>query len=309
VSRELTPLLDTELIAMPGAGMTVGDVLEAMKYQEPGFETLHPRGFRVRLNEHLRTLTSADLLTHRGIREGLDQSPEVRHDVALWDDARLARLMQHEVARSVTITHEDLVKALEDHAASLAGDYEVNLREILTETFPSSLRVLDSLSRGADFAALAASHSIRKEWALRGGESGFFVVSEHPALGFAALIRDSGSIGGPLHLPEGYSVFTPLAVRARGGRSVPSPDSLTRSVRDYVIAEKTDRAIQATIASLADRGSIHVNMDRLRRLTPAPFNMVTRRFIGFGGVMMAAPALAPNFDWVRQVKDARALIP
>jgi len=37
--------------------------------------------------------------------------------------------------------------------------------------------------------------------------------------------------------------------------------------------------------------------------------MLTRRYLGFGGGMLAAPALTPLWDWVPQWRAARRPLP
>ena len=47
----------------------------------------------------------------------------------------------------------------------------------------------------------------------------------------------------------------------------------------------------------------------LRRARILPSNMLTRRSLGFGGSMLAAPTLSPNWDWVPIWRAAHPALP
>jgi hypothetical protein len=52
------------------------------------------------------------------------------------------------------------------------------------------------------------------------------------------------------------------------------------------------------IVQLAERRQPRFDYAALRRVDISPANMVTKRLLGFGGGMVAAPALLPLWDWV-----------
>jgi hypothetical protein len=56
--------------------------------------------------------------------------------------------------------------------------------------------------------------------------------------------------------------------------------------------------VNAHVAELAERASPRMRYPALRRVEILPANMVVKRFLGFGGGMLAAPSLAPQWEWV-----------
>jgi hypothetical protein len=51
------------------------------------------------------------------------------------------------------------------------------------------------------------------------------------------------------------------------------------------------------VGKLAQRTGVRVFEDRLKALQVNSSNMVTRRFIGFGGVITAVPSIYPLWQW------------
>jgi len=49
--------------------------------------------------------------------------------------------------------------------------------------------------------------------------------------------------------------------------------------------------------------------DRLKKVEIEPINIVTKRFIGFGGTMLAAPTLYPLWQWVGETENVQHVFP
>ena len=121
-----------------------------------------------------------------------------------------------------------------------------------------------------------------------------------PELGITALLTDSGSYGGPLRLAEGFSVFQVLGKRRAAGDTTanfPLPDSLIAYGRRMLKAERQQQVVKNAVSDLAQKAGVRVDVERLRALKVNESNMVTRRYIGFGGVITAVPSIAPLWEW------------
>lgn len=88
-------------------------------------------------------------------------------------------------------------------------------------------------------------------------------------------------------------------------------DSLGNVLNAGVTSEKTldpsiDPALKASgmmnryLAALAEKYGVEVYFDKLRNVQINPSNMVTKRFIGFGGTMMGAPMILRLWDWIQE---------
>ena len=156
---------------------------------------------------------------------------------------------------------------------------------------------------------LARRISKRSEWARRGGESGYFRVSEHPELGFLALEQDSGKLAGPIRLTEGYSLFTVLGKRMKSSDTIPSFAALKNTVRGVIAAQKGQQILNHYIASLARKYPVKMHYENLKNVEITPTNMFTTRYLGFGGVMLAVPMIVPQWQWVKEVQDMKDIFP
>ncbi len=78
--------------------------------------------------------------------------------------------------------------------------------------------------------------------------------------------------------------------------------------RDQAPEPRAER-VARYVATLAERNRIEMNYAALRGVDVSPVNMVTRRRLGFGGGMVAAPSLTPLWDWVPIWRASRATLP
>lgn len=297
LERRLGSDADRELVRIPAGSLSVRDVLEEMHYHEYAFRTLNPEPFRDQLNGIIKEMVAAKLIGQEGYRQNIQNTSAVRHDVGVWENSWTSAALMQDLREDVTVTDEEAMSYLVDHARSFGRAYEVNIREVFAESLTTVLDVLDRVNKGERLADVARSVSRRTEWARRGGESGFFRVDSMPQLGVAALWTDSGSYAGPLSLREGFSVFQVLGKRIAVQDTVPPPDSLKAVSRRMVRAERQQQVLVNTVGELARKAGVRIFEDRLRAVRVNPSNMVTRRFLGFGGVIMAVPSIFPLWQW------------
>ncbi len=305
----LTPVLDSALVRMEGGPMSVGEVLDGYRYLRFAFPGLEGNDFRSRLNGSIREIIAAEYLAREGFRQNLQNSDPVRHDLATWADYWNSLALERALRDSVTVTGDDVMAYLTENGGILGSPYEVNIREILTDSLSTSARLLEQLLNGQDMASLARRFSQRKGWADRGGESLWFRVSGYPELGFRALDADSGALIGPLKVRNGYSLFRVLGKRHAPGDSLISFDSLKTLARQKVRGELVQRLLNRTIAASARTHGAAIYYHRLHGVDITRQNMVTRRLIGFGGVIVAVPTLIPHYLWINDARDMKSVLP
>ncbi len=63
------------------------------------------------------------------------------------------------------------------------------------------------------------------------------------------------------------------------------------------------------IAGLAERFEVEMYFDKLKEVAIVPFNMVTKRYVGFGGAMLARPFLLQLWNWGEVWDRARGVAP
>jgi hypothetical protein len=295
--------LNDNIVGLPERGMPLRDMIDAIRSHEIAFPVLEPEPFRNRLNANFKDLVADELLAREGYRQNIQHSEAVRHDVSVWDDYWSAAALIRVIKDSLTLGKDDVMQFLMEHGGPLGTEYEVNVREVLCDSMSTALDMLRRVMEGDSLSMLARKYSRRPGWAARGGESGFFAVDVFPSLGFPALFQDSATIGGPLHLKDGYSVFTTLGKRTSRPDGRIRLDSLTYFGTIGAHATMQQRAISAVVSSLAEKAGVRLYLDRLARVKVTPNNMFTRRLLGFGGVLTAVPTILPLWEWTGDKGD------
>jgi hypothetical protein len=296
--------LNDDLVHIPGGGMSLRDMLDALRSRDIAFPVLELNAVRARLNGTFKDLVAAELLAREGYRQNIQHTDAVRHDVGVWNNYWDAAALVRVIRDSVTVDHADILKFLSEQGAQLGASYEVNVREILCDSMGTALEMLRRIVAGDSMSALARTYSRRKGWAERSGESGFFAVDVYPSLGIPALFQDSGSVGGPLRLQEGYSVFTTLGKRTSQPDGRLHLDSLVIAGSAGARAMKQQESIESAIGDLVRRAGVRLNLEKLARTKVTANNMFTRRFIGFGGVITAVPTILPLWQWKGEQRDS-----
>lgn len=304
----LRPELGQELVSLPGGPFTLGEAIQAFRIEPFSTPTLGRAMFLSVLNEAVKNIAGQEILAREGYRLRLQDTPSVIHDCAMWSDSWRALMMEQAVPVGDP-GEEDELESLTGRGGMLDPVYEVNVREILSDSLSQALRCIDQLAGGADMAELARHESRRPGWSGRGGESGYFHVRSYPELGVRALAADTGILIGPVAVRGGYSVFRVMGKRGSPGRGGMTLDSLRKIVRPELRDEKRRRAIDAFVAALARKYGVRMYYDRLQNVDLFPHNMFTRRLIGFGGMMNAAPVLKPQWGWVREYLRAGRQVP
>lgn len=295
--------LGDEFVHIEGGGMTVQDVLDAFQYNEVAFQTLEREPFFTRVNAALKDMVRKEMISREAYRRNLHETSAVRHDVGIWDDYWAAGALIRKIRDSVTVDDQEIMSFLITQGSVLGRGYEVNVREVLCDSLGTALEVLQRALQGESLGMMARALSRRPGWPSRDGESGYFAVDVYPSLGFPALLQDSGTVGGPVRLREGFSVFTTLGKRTSRPDGELHLDSLLYWGSRGSKALKQERAVESMIGALAGREGVTVHLDRLSRLQVTPSNMFTRRYIGFGGAVTAVPTILPVWKWKGEEKE------
>jgi parvulin-like peptidyl-prolyl isomerase len=198
---------------------------------------------------------------------------------------------------------------LASYYTDIGNTVRVNVQEVLCDSAFEAQAILDSLRNGASFSDVARRSTMRRAWSETGGVSGYFAVSEHPELGRAAMLSDTGQVIGPVKLPEGYSIFKVLGKRWPELSEFPAADSLRWKAKASALAAKRQSSLDGYIASTARKYGVKLYYEKLPSIEIQPSNMVTRRRLGFGGTIAAYPLLYPNYSWTKSMKESQPPLP
>ncbi len=305
----LRPHLDKALIYIEDGDMSLGEVIEAFRYYRFSFSSLQEKFFKRRLNNCVKVVLEGELMAREGMRRGLQYSQKVRHDLSVWSDYWSARLLMRAIFDTVQVSEDEVFDFLARNAGAFGKTYEVNIREILSDSLETAFWLLQKIRGGEDMAKLARRWSRRKGWATRNGESGFFVVAEHPELGFRAAAEDIGKIVGPISVPGGYSIFEVLQKRRVDGTDLRDIDPLIENLRRRLLDEKGRSILNRKIVQIGKAYDLEIFEEKVRALPVGMIQMFTRRYVGFGGFMTAVPMLYPQTEWIKEWRRALDVLP
>jgi hypothetical protein len=308
LEEDLRADLGRELVSMPGGGLNLGMAIQAFRIEPFSSPSLGRTTFLRVLNESVKRAVQEEFLAREGYRLHLQNSHSVQHDLAAWSDNWRALMLEQSIPGGEP-GEEDEMEVMIENGRRIDPSFEVDVREIFTDSLSKALQYMDRVLDGADMADLARKVSRRPGWSGQGGESGFFRVRSYPELGIRALAADTGRLIGPVAVEGGYSVFRVLGKRGAAGDAGMTLDSLRSLLRPRIRYEKRRHAIDRFIAGLALKYGVNMYYDRLQKVDILRHNMFTRRLIGFGGMINAAPVLKPEWGWVQEYLRAKRQAP
>lgn len=258
---------------------------------------LNEISIRASLSSYIRKFIEDQLLASEGYKEGLEDSPEVKKYMRMWEDCYLSKMLM--------TTMFDLVKVSEKEAYSVykQNDWKesplelVNVAEVLTDSLDVVEKVLNELSYGVDIKDLARRYTKRDSLKDKGGEFGFFPITEHGEIGRIASQMEIGDVYGPVKLDEGYSVFQLIDKKEDVTVYTKSYDE----VKDQLIAKITlarfEKYVNKYNARLANKYGVEIYEDVLKNIDDIFMNLVVVRYMGFGGEIFAVPYTEQYSGW------------
>jgi parvulin-like peptidyl-prolyl isomerase len=305
LERTFGALAGRIFVSMGSGDLTLGMVINGLKYNQVVFPSLKPSIVQAIVNNNIRTVIQNELLAREGVKRNYQQSENVRHDLAVWMDNRKGKLLMNAVADTVTVSDASVETYYTHFASSFGATVEVKVQEILVDSIADALALRKRIDAGESFAALASKYTKRTEWAARGGVSDYFTTTKYPALGGYAESADSGKVVGPLRIPEGLTIFMLLDRRINEDSIKNTLAQVKLNIRKKLLDEKKKQTLNKYIGGLAAKYNVSMNTERLKRVGTTTTSMVTWRTIGFGGRIMAVPMVSLQSDWVREMQPAK----
>lgn len=248
--------LQRQRIAPPPADVLQRQVLERMIVDRAQLQFARETGVRVddaTVNAAIARIAEQNGLSLPQFRARLEADgitfARFREDVR--DDIVITRLREREVDRRIFVSEGEVDNFLAERAGVAADATEYNIAQILlrvpdgasTERIEEVRKRADELvariKGGADFAALAASHSASAE-ALAGGELGWRAAERLPTL-FLDAVRGlkPGEVAPVVRSPGGFHILKLLGTRNAVEAKVAGPPLQQTRVR-HILLRVTD---------------------------------------------------------------------
>ena len=235
----------------------VGDKpITAAEFAE--FSALIPEGMRegdtplAVARNLLNSLIDKELLLQEAQASNLENMTWFIDDLTNYERSRILRLYeQREIISKLNIT-EEMVDA---HYRATRRDRSIRLGGIMVDTAEEANALYQQLRDGADFHQLARAHSIHRESAERGGDTGLYQLRDQLMPEVAAEVADLeiGEIAPPVPMlvarEQKFAIFTVLD-------EIPAPlEASEARIREELLIAQRNQRLQTMLDSL--RGEYH----------------------------------------------------
>ncbi len=284
--------LSRVLVTMEGGALTLGRALQSFRLEPFTTPSLGGRIFAYMLNESVKRIAREELLAREGYRMNLESSSAVRHDLSTWRTNWLAHMAESDFTRSAgEPTEEEETRELIGYAHLLSPGYEVNVREIFTDSLTKAETYAGILRSGGDMASLRAERLRPEGMGGAGRRIGIFPRPLVPRARRACAPGGHRAARGP---GESHGrVFLLPRPRKSGSPPETAPSLSIRSAGRFTTtsapAYAQEKPGQVHCRSCGEIRRAHVRRGRRKDVTLFTHSMFTRRLIGFGGMMKTPP--------------------
>jgi peptidyl-prolyl cis-trans isomerase C len=207
-------------------------------------------------NQVLDNLITMQVMAAQGVKDGLENEPDVKANLALLHMRVMADAESQKFAKSTQPTDAEL-HAEYDTAVSQMDKSEYHARHILVGTKDQAEQVIKKLKSGAKFEDLAKTQSTDTGSKNNGGDLGWFTTSRM-VKPFADAVKTlkKGEISAPVQTQYGWHVIQLEDTREA---SPPPFDQVKPQLTDAILRKK----LQAYVEDLKKQAKIEKKPDAL----------------------------------------------
>jgi peptidyl-prolyl cis-trans isomerase C len=214
-----------------------------------------------RREQFVENLILSKLIYEEGIREGLDEDPEIQKQLEDLE-RRLVIQKVMQVPQSAPVEDADVRAYYDAHPEEFATD-RVRASHILVKEEALAEELHEKLVADPEqFDELAKENSIDKSNASRGGDLGFFgrgrMVKEFEEASFG--LTADGQISDPVKTRFGYHIIKRTGREDGGARPF---DEVANQIRIRLINEKRREQTEAFLAELKEEASYKLDSEAL----------------------------------------------
>jgi peptidyl-prolyl cis-trans isomerase C len=168
--------------------------------------------------DFLRAMVGKELMSNLALRKGYDRDPEIREALEkARQDLLASKVYDEEVRDSVKLPDSDLEMYYQANRERYVEPEKVRVADILLDDEAEAREIIDSVTPGTDFAALAREKSKDETTAAAGGVLEPFPRGEYvPGVGRskafvdAAFSAEVGTATGPVKTERGFHILKVL---------------------------------------------------------------------------------------------------
>lgn len=198
------------------------------------------------------------------LRRGLDKDKDVKEVLReAKKKVLIAKLIQKEVEEKLTVGDAEARKYYDEHKEDFKSPQLWRASHILVSSEKEAQDILDQVSKGASFEALAKEKSMDAT-ASRGGDVGYFRQGQLvPEFESAALKLKPGEIGPIVHTQFGYHVIKLTAIKEP---SIEPYDKVKTRVVEELKKSKRSELFDQLVLDLKNKYRVEVEGDVFKSL-------------------------------------------
>ncbi|MDT8272480.1 MAG: peptidylprolyl isomerase [Desulfomonilia bacterium] len=199
-------ITDPDVVAIIGDDVVYGKDIEMVLAQMP--EQIQKRYTPSQLRrEVLEGFISMKMLAHEAMKRGIDQDEEVKHKLAYVVEQFLAKQMELELRKSITLGDAEIEQYFVQNRERYMTAERIRARHILVDSEERARELLREIRSGADFAELAQRVSSCPS-ASTGGDLGWFSKGKmDPVFEEAAFALGNGEVSEVVKSGSGYHLI------------------------------------------------------------------------------------------------------
>jgi peptidyl-prolyl cis-trans isomerase C len=196
-------------------------------------------------------LINRELIVQEAKRRGLDQTPEVIHQISEAQKSILQDALLSDILKQHPITDEQVQARYKQIADKYSNTQEVHTLQIMLNTQQDAQQVIDALKKGAKFDQLVKTRSLSPTAKEDHGDMGFGNLSVMgPALASALKDLKPGQYTQtPFHSNLGWHVFKVVGVR-------PGQAPEFDKIKDQIARQLQEEEFEQTVNDLRSKATI-----------------------------------------------------
>jgi hypothetical protein len=246
------------------------------------------------LHSALRFIVQNHFLELHALKLGLENSGEVKFNVQMFLDAFRSTKLAEQITDTVKITRKQVNEYFENHKDEVLKEVKLRLQIFRIKNIDEAASELNRLN------------NIKENTKDTTG-SKWMIASQLGEIGAVLAEIKNGSIYGPIYLDSTFTIFR--VIDKKMSISQADVENSIQAARDMLLAKTKSDVLNKYVAKLAEEQNVKLYLNRLKDLKVTPIEMLTFRYIGFGGKILAVPALYPHEDWIKDFKKHENIIP
>ncbi len=282
------------MLKFNGGELTLGYIFDNLSLS--GFSPVDTSVNDITFSLHmaLKFIVQNYFLAKHAEKMGLQTSQEVKYNTQMFLDAYRSNRLANNIIDTVKVTSDETNDYFEHHKDEVLKDIELRVQIYTLDNLDEAAAVLNRLDKIKN----PLQDTTGAVWLHA------YQLSELGAV--IAELKD-GDIYGPLFIKGKYTIFRLLEKRSNISQREIS--NSIQAAKEMLLNQKRNEVMSKYLAKLASEQSTKIFISKLKEVDVTPIQMLTFRYIGFGGKIIAVPSLYPHEEWVKYLNDKKNLFP